>query len=152
MTQTNSNTKDYTMSTIIFKPDYLDQLIDLASSKAGSDYKLAKMINVPRQNLSAWKHARKTCPVADVVLMAEIAGLDAHAWSARAIVKQYEGTPKGDMLYRVLGKALLVTGAAIASSGASAAAIFSSETARDAISYLIRCILLFSPKLKFNPV
>lgn len=126
------------MSTKVLKPDYLDQLIDQASAKAGSDYKLAKMIDVSRQAVSNWRHGEKTCPVADVVLMAEIAGLESDKWAARALVKQYEGTPKGDKLYRALGKALLVTGAAIATSGASAAGIFSTV---NPMGYFIRCIL-----------
>lgn len=113
------------------KPDFLDQLIEQASRAAGSDYKLASMLDVPRQNLSAWKHGRKTCPVADVALMAQIAGMDAEAWASRAIVAEYEGTPKGEKLAVALGKALLATGAALATSGASAAAV--------AFDYLIRC-------------
>lgn len=126
------------MSTTIHKPEYLDQLIDLASHKAGSDYKLAKMVNVSRQTVSNWRHAKKTCPVADVVLMAEIAGLESEKWAARAIVAQYEGTPKGDMLYRALGKALLATGAALVSGGASAHPIFS--IVDKGVVYFIRCI------------
>ena len=118
------------------KPEYLDQLINTASEKAGSDYKLAALLDVSRMTVSNWRHGRKTCPVADVALMAEIAGLDAQAWHARATVEQYAGTPKGDKLYRALGKALVATGAVIASSGASAQAL-----SCECVSYLIRCIL-----------
>lgn len=121
------------------KPEYLDQLIDKAKATAGSDYKLAKMLHVSRGNVSDWRAGRKTCPIAEQVLMANLAGLNASEWADRAIVAQYEGTPKGDMLYRALGKALLVTGAAIASSGASATAIFS--MAETGVLYFIRCIL-----------
>lgn len=121
------------------KPDYLDQLIEKASAAAGSDYKLAQVLNTSRQAVSDWKHGRKTCPVADQVLMAELAGLKGEEWAARAIVAQYEGTAKGDMLYRALRKSLPAIGAAIASSGAHAHAIYS--TSVDAVSYFIRCIL-----------
>jgi DNA-binding transcriptional regulator YdaS (Cro superfamily) len=114
------------------KPDYLNQLIEAASAKAGSDYKLALELGVPRQNLSAWKHGKKTCPAGDVALMAEIAGMDPVAWGARAIAASYAGTPKGEKLAAVLGKALLVTGAALVTSGANAAVAGS--------SYFIRCI------------
>lgn len=127
------------MSTTIDKPEYLDQLIDKASTKAGSDYKLAKMIGVSRQAVSNWRHGAKHCPVADQVLMAELAGLDAQAWNARATVAQYAGTPKGDMLYRALGKALAATGAVLVSSGANAMPIFS--IAEKGVVYFIRCIL-----------
>ena len=117
---------------MIVKPDYLERLIDLASETAGSDYKLAKKLGSSRQAISDWRHGRKTCPPGDVALMADIAGMDGEAWAARAIVAQYEGTPKGEALARVLGKALVVTGAMIGSCGASAA---------EAVSYFIRCIL-----------
>lgn len=122
------------------KPDYLDQLIEKASTAAGSDYKLAQLLEVPRQNLSAWKHGRKTCPIGDQVLMAELAGLKTEEWAARALVAQYEGTSKGDKLFRALGKALLASGAVLVSSGASALPIFSTIT-ESTISYFIRCIL-----------
>lgn len=77
------------------KPEYLDQLIDLASKAAGSDYKLAAALGVTRQNVSNWRHAKTSCPVADQALMAGIAGLDPVAWNARATAAAYEGTPKG---------------------------------------------------------
>lgn len=118
------------------KPEYLDQLIDLASEAAGSDYKLAKLIETSRSTVSDWRHGRRPCPIGDVALMAQVAGLDANQWIARATVAQYEGTPKGDKLYIALGKALLATGAVIASSGASAQTV-----SGDTMNYLIRCIL-----------
>lgn len=113
------------------KPEYLDQLIDLASKAAGSDYKLAAELGVTRQNVSNWRHGKATCPAADVALMAELAGMDPEAWVSRAIMAQYEGTPKGVKLARALGKAVLATGAAIGSAGA---------LAQETFSYLIRCI------------
>jgi len=124
------------------KPEYLDQLIKLASEKAGSDYKLAKMLDVSRGNVGDWKNGRRTCPAADQVLMAQIAGLEPEQWLARAVVSQYEGTSKGDKLMRALGKTLLATGAVIASSGVSAAVICSTTLS----SYLIRCIDLLSSR------
>lgn len=118
------------------KPEYLDQLMDAASEKAGSDYALAKMLDTSRSSVSDWRHGRKTCPIADQALMASIAGLNAEEWTARALVQSYAGTPKGVKLERALKKLLVVTGAAIVSSGASATMIFSTSSA-----YLIRCIL-----------
>ena len=129
------------MTKVSSKPEYLDELIERASGKAGSDYKLAKMLDVPRQRVSNWRHGKQTCPVADVALMADIAGLDAQAWHARATVEQYAGTPKGDKLYRALGKALAATGAVLVSSGASATVIFSTaELNNNIVLYFIRCI------------
>lgn len=123
------------------KPDYLDQLIDTASKAAGSDSALASLLEVNKSTVSQWRHGKKPCPVADQTLMASIAGLDAAAWHARATVAQYEGTSKGDKLYRVLGKALLATGAVIASSGASALVIYSTAS-----SHFIRCIVVLTRK------
>lgn len=113
------------------KPEFLDQLIDLASKKAGSDYKLAQMLHSPRQVISQWRHGVRTCPAADVALMAQIAGLDPDAWVSRAVISQYEGTEKGEALKIALKKALLATGAVLATSGAIAC---------ECGSHLIRCI------------
>ena len=123
------------------KPEYLEELIDKASKAAGNDSQLAKMLEVSRQAVNDWRKGRKTCPVADQTLMASIAGLDAEAWHARATVAQYEGTSKGDKLYRVLGKALAATGAVIASSGVNALAIYSTAN-----EHFIRCIKVLRKK------
>lgn len=125
------------------KPDYLDQLIDKASKAAGSDYKLAQMLETSRFNVSNWRHGKKPCPVGDVALMAEIAGLEVQEWLARAVVEQYHGTSKGEKLYMALGKVLAATGAAVVSVGASAEPIFS--TAKN-VGHFIRCIVLLSRK------
>ena len=121
------------------KPEYLDQLIDLASAKAGSDYKLAQHLHTSRQAVSMWRHGKQPCPVGDVALMAQIAGLDPEAWTLRAVAEQYRGTEKGAMLMEALKKALLATGAVIASSGADAAQI-ALNLPSDTLAYFIRCI------------
>lgn len=102
----------------------VNELIEKAAAAAGSRYKLAQMLGVPNSSVYAWEKG-KPCPPGDIALMADIAGLDAQAWLVRATLEKYEGTPKGDQLARVLGKCLLATGAVLASSGASAAAICS---------------------------
>lgn len=107
------------------KTDDLISLMDKASAIAGSDYKLAQAIGVSRQTVSNWRHGHKPCPVEDQTLMAAIANLDPIAELARAIVRKHEGTAKGDMLMKALGKASLVTGAVLGSVGASAHQIFS---------------------------
>ena len=122
------------------KPEFLDQLINMASAAAGSDYKLAKALEVTSQRVSDWRHGRQKVPAADVALMAHLAGMDAEAWASRALIWQYEGTPKGEKIAAVLGKALAVTGAALGSFGASAATLGTS-TVLEPVSYLIRCIL-----------
>lgn len=119
--------------------DELLKLIDDASRRAGSDGKLATMLGVPRQHVSHWRHKHRPCNPENMALMAHIAGYDAIETLARATVRQYEGTAKGDLLMRALGKALLVTGAAIGSAGASAQETFSWTS--KSVFDLIRCIL-----------
>jgi len=74
--------------------------------------------------------------------MADLIGMNAEAWLARATIAQYTGTPKGERIARVLGKALLATGAVLGTSGASAS---------EAVSYLIRCIERLSYKPTAHP-
>lgn len=105
----------------------VNELIERAAQAAGTRYKLAQMLDVPASSVYAWEKG-KPCPPGDIALMADIAGLDAQAWLVRATLEKYEGTSKGDQLARVLGKALVATGAVIASSGANAAAIFSARS------------------------
>ena len=99
------------------KPDYLDQLIEKASSVAGSDYKLAKELEVNRATISQWRSGKRTCPPEEVALMAKIAGMDPEAWASRALVAKHAGTPKGEKLAVALGKAVLATGVALATVG-----------------------------------
>ena len=106
--------------------DELNLLIDKASRIAGSDYKLAQLSGHTRSQISDWRHGRKPCPPEDQALIGAVAGLNAGQIALRALVEKHEGTPKGDRLMRVLGKALLVTGGTVVSAGANAAAIFSS--------------------------
>ena len=114
------------------KPEYLDELIDKASKAAGNDSQLGKKIGVNRQTVSNWRKGQQKCPPADVALMAHIAGLDAEAWGARALIAQHEGSAKGELLKQALKKAFVATGAAIGLCG---------STAATTCSDLIRCIL-----------
>jgi hypothetical protein len=118
----------------------LNTLIDQASKAAGSDNKLAQMLGVTRQRVSNWRNAHQPCVPADQALLAYIAGLDPIQVLARATVEAYEGKPKGDALMKALGKALLVTGAAIGSAGASAAAIFSTIPTTHSAGQLIASV------------
>lgn len=104
----------------------LNQLIDSAKQAAGTDRELAKMLNTTSSRISDWRHGRKTCQPDDQAVLASIAGMNAMETLARATVLQHEGTAKGDLLMRALGKGLLATGGVLGSAGASAAAIFSS--------------------------
>jgi hypothetical protein len=112
-------------------PNYLIELINRAAKKAGSDAALARELEVSRSRIGDWRHGRTTCPPADVALMAAVAGLDAEAWAARAVISQHEGTAKGVKLEAALKKAFVATGAALVSFGATAA---------ENVAYFIRCI------------
>jgi len=113
------------------KPNYLDELIDRASKKAGSLKALAEELEVAPTVISDWKSGRKRCSPEDQALMAALAGLEAEAWGARAMIAKHAGTTKGAKLEEALKKALAATGGALASFGAIAG--------NDPI-YLIRCI------------
>lgn len=123
-------------------PDLIT-LIDHGKSIAGSDYKLAKLIGVTPQAISNWRHGEKPCPPGDVALIAAVAGLNPQEWLARATLWKYEGTDKGDRLMKVLGKASLATIGVIASSGASAAAIFGSAALDTLQSWLVACSTMY---------
>lgn len=103
----------------------LNELLDRAKEAAGSDYRLAQALCVPRQHVSAWRKGTRAPTPEEVAMVAAEAGLDAQAWLVRATLEKHEGTAKGDQLARVLGKCLLATGAVLASGGVSAAAICS---------------------------
>lgn len=100
--------------------DDINMLLDKAKESTGSDYKTSKLTGIPAQRISNWRHGETTMPAADVALVAHVAGLDASAWALRAMVAKHEGTAKGDRLMKAVGKALLATGAVVASSGAAA--------------------------------
>lgn len=107
------------------KPDELAQLFDLARDKVGSDYKLAQLLGLSRHRISNWRTGQQSMSPEDVAIVANIAGLDGVSWAMRAMVAKHEGTAKGDRLMKAVGKALLATGAAVATSGAHAMAICS---------------------------
>ncbi|BEP55064.1 hypothetical protein GmRootV118_23080 [Variovorax sp. V118] len=100
-------------------------LMDKASAIAGSDYKLAQMLGTGRASVSNWRNGVVPCPVEIQALMAHIAGLDPVAELARAVVRKHEGSKKGDLLMKALGKASRLTGAVAGFVGAVALAISS---------------------------
>lgn len=132
------------------KPIYLDELLDRAKKETGSDTKLAAYLGVSRQTVSDWRHGRKPCPAADQALAAYAAGMSADDWAARALISQHEGTEKGELLKQALKKALAATGAALASSGASASPAI--NAVHDGVLYLIRCIFCTPHSVHFQAV
>jgi hypothetical protein len=105
------------------KYEEIIDLMDKAAAMAGSDYKIAKSIGVTPQVVSDWRHQRRNPQPEDIALLAGLAGLNAEQWAMRALIEKHEGTAKGDRLYKALGKALLATGATVASVGANATVI-----------------------------
>ncbi len=123
----------------------LIELIDRASTAAGSDTKLAKLIAQPPQRVSDWRHGRVTCPPEDQALMAAVAGLDPVQTLARATVAKHEGKAKGDLLLKALGKASLATIAGLGSAGANATAIFSSLSSGPGplMAFIVGCSTMY---------
>lgn len=109
-------------------------LLDRAKAIAGSDYKVAQVLGVPRQTISNWRHGVKPIPPEDQALMASMAGLDPAEFLVRAVVLKHQGTAKGDRLMKVLGKSSLAIGAVLSSVGASAHQIFSMVPGHDLIA------------------
>lgn len=103
----------------------LNLLIDKASAIAGSDYRLAKMIGAMPQNVSNWRHDRASCSPENRALLAAVAGLDPVAELARATLDKHQGTSKGDLLMKALGKSSRLTGAIAGIVGAVVLAISS---------------------------
>lgn len=109
-------------------------LIDKAAKVCGSKSELARRLGIAQQHVSQWASGSRTCQPEDIAAMAHIAGFDAMEFLARAIVRKAEGTKKGALLKSGLGKYLPAIGAAIATSGTSAAGL-------ECVAHSIRCIL-----------
>lgn len=127
-------------------------LIDAAKSITGKDAETARALGVPRSHVAGWRAGTRTATPEDQAQLAALAGLDAQAWLVRATLKKHEGTAKGDRLYKALGKASLAIGAAVASSGASAMAIFGSTAQGDGLMNAIMAALSTMYRtVKFRP-
>jgi len=83
----------------------IEQLIHAASARAGGQNAMARAIGYTPAEVSQWRHGRP-CPIEAQALMADLAGLDPHEVITYAILERHSGTPKGERLETVLGKAL----------------------------------------------
>lgn len=92
----------------------LPELIKRAAAVTGTKSALARHMGVTPQRLREWETGARTCPIEDVAIMADVAGLPAEIWLARAAMWTHEGTPKGERLQKALGKYARVIGAALA--------------------------------------
>lgn len=126
----------------------INQLIKAAAEKVGSEYVLAKTLDVPQGNISRWKKGG-SCPPTDIALMAHIAEYDPVEWLVRATVEKVEKAEKRRKLEIALGKYSAAIGAAIASSSVNAETLVNCSKS---VGHFIRCILLFSFKRKYHHI
>lgn len=109
----------------------LIELIEKASSIAGSDYKLAQQLGVSRVQISQWRHGVQTCPPEQQALMANLVGADAREQLIEATLAKHAGTEKGARLAAALkqaGAALAGLLAVIPALGVIAAVAFERAT------------------------
>lgn len=126
--------------------DEINLLIDKAAAVAGSDAKLARLVGQVPQVLSQMRHGRRAATPEDCALFAAVAGLDPMQEAARAMLRKHDGSRKGELLLKALGKASLVTGAAVASAGAHAGTVVSwisgwmPSSLSEAVAGLMLCV------------
>lgn len=120
----------------------LNLLMEKARNVAGSYYKLAKLLDMPEQRLSDFRHGRRNATPEDCALFAAIAGVDPIQEMARAVLRKHDGSKKGELLRKALGKPLLATGAVLASAGAHAGLLVSliSGSTAQGLADFVRCI------------
>lgn len=85
----------------------LNFLIEKSAAIAGSEYKLAQMLGMQPQTISAWKSGRRPCSATDRAALAGVAGMNA---AEEAIEGLLEGidleSPKGQRAAEALKAAL----------------------------------------------
>ena len=101
--------------------NYAQTLIDKASEKGLRRVDIAEALGVRDTIVSEWRTGKRKCKPSDLAAIAYLAGFDATQMLARATAEEFEGTKKGQLLARALGKTLLATGAALATVSAQAA-------------------------------
>jgi ribosome-binding protein aMBF1 (putative translation factor) len=82
----------------------LENLIEQASAIAGSQSKLARMLDTDANVVTAWKTGRRTCSPEDRALLADIAGVDPIEEIAEALLERCEGKPKAERLAEIFRK------------------------------------------------
>ena len=95
-------------------------LIDKAADRCGSKAAIARQLGIPQPHVMDWQAGRRKAQPHDIAALAELAGLDAIKFLAQAQINELEGSKKGQVLARALGKFALATGAAIGTVSAHA--------------------------------
>lgn len=73
----------------------LEKLIERAAAIAGSEYKVAKALGIPPQQVCDWKAGRRTCGPEDRALLADVAGVDPMPEIAEALLERVASTREG---------------------------------------------------------
>jgi len=80
----------------------LEKLIDAAAAIAGSQSKLARILETDANIVTAWKTGRRACSAEDRALLADVAGVDPLAEVIEALLERVHGKPKEARLRQVL--------------------------------------------------
>ena len=86
------------------QPAILGELIERAATECGNKTALAEQLGVSPQRINDWRTGYQPCPPEEVALIADIAGLPAEEWLARATAAKFEGTAKGERLKKAFGR------------------------------------------------
>ena len=93
-------------------------LIDRATEKAGTRYKLAQSLGVEPTMIYRWQNGRSPCPAGVRVQLAALCGDDPLQELVRATIEAEKGERR-DRLAALLGKALRATGAGLSTAAAA---------------------------------
>lgn len=116
--------------------NYAKILIDLAGKRGVKQKDIALELEISHTTVSDWRNGRRKCLAHDLAAIAHFAGVDATQILARATAEEFEGTKKGQILARALGKTLLATGAALATVSAQAATTGAIDTMYIMLSHI----------------
>lgn len=116
--------------------NYAITLLDKLYEKGLKPLQIAQEIGVPRVYVYDWYKGHRKAQPSDLAAMAYLAGFDATQMLARATAEEFEGTKKGQLLARALGKTLLATGGVLASVSAQAASTGAIDTMYIMLSHI----------------
>lgn len=88
-------------------------LIDKAAEKVGNRSKVASVLKCSRSQMHDWYAGTKRCSPPDRARLAALAGDDPQQELIRATLEETAGTPRGEQLRVILGKAFRQTGGAL---------------------------------------
>lgn len=131
--------------------NYAKILIDKAEEKGLTRKSIADELGVARTVVNDWRNGQRKCKPADLAAIAYLAGFDATQILARATADEFEGTKKGHLLARALGKTLLVTGVALAGVSAHSATTTAVDTMYRLLSFVKHRCTITKYRIANNP-